>query len=261
MPPDDVVSLFYNLESGEDFPCPRLFSALSSIPIDRKGFSFIITNMIIILLGPPGSGKGTLAEFLVERYSLSHIATGDIFRAEVAKESALGKKVKEFLEAGKLVPDEIVLEAIGAHLRSDKKKGFVFDGFPRTLNQALGLDKILKDLNREISFLFLFEIAEMEIIRRLTTRRVCRQCQAIYNLESKPPKVSGRCDLCGSELYQREDDREETIRKRILIYQEEIKDLIPFYTKKGVIYRVAGEKEEIQRQMKKIIEGQGCPST
>ncbi|MEO0102129.1 MAG: adenylate kinase [candidate division WOR-3 bacterium] len=215
--------------------------------------------MIIILLGPPGCGKGTLAEFLIKRYSLSHIATGDIFRSEVAKESALGKKVKGFLETGKLVPDEIVLEAIATRLRSDKGKGFVFDGFPRTLNQALGLDKILKDLNREISFLFLFEITEAEIIRRLTTRRVCRQCQAIYNLESKPPKVSGRCDLCGGELYQREDDKEETIRKRILIYQEEIKDLVPFYEKKGVLYRVSGEKGEIQEQMREIIEG--CRST
>ncbi|MEO0098249.1 MAG: adenylate kinase [candidate division WOR-3 bacterium] len=215
--------------------------------------------MLIILLGPPGSGKGTHAELLAKRYSLSHIATGDIFRAEVAKKTPLGEKIKTYLESGKLVPDELVLAVIEGYLLESKNEGIVFDGFPRTLNQALGLEKILNRLEKRISFVFLLELSAAEIIRRLTTRRVCRQCAAIYNLESKPPKSPGRCDLCGGELYQREDDKEETIQKRLLVYEEEAKDLIPFYEKKGILYRVSGEREEVQEEMRKIIEG--CRST
>ncbi|MEO0116078.1 MAG: adenylate kinase [candidate division WOR-3 bacterium] len=215
--------------------------------------------MLIILLGPPGSGKGTHAELLAKRYSLSHIATGDIFRAEVAKKTPLGEKIKTYLESGKLVPDELVLAVIEGYLLESKNEGIVFDGFPRTLNQALGLEKILNRLEKRISFVFLLELSAAEIIRRLTTRRVCRQCAAIYNLESKPPKSPGRCDLCGGELYQREDDKDETIQKRLLVYEEEAKDLIPFYEKRGILYRVSGEREEVQEKMREIIEG--CRST
>jgi|UniRef100_A0A7C3YT96 adenylate kinase len=212
--------------------------------------------MIIILLGPPGSGKGTHAELLARRWNLSHIATGDIFRSEITRETPLGLRVKEFLEKGLLVPDELVLLVIEQSLRKGKNRGCVFDGFPRTLNQAFELDRILAQWHLAVSFVFLLEISEAEILRRLTTRRVCRQCQAIYNLESKPPKVSGKCDICGGELYQREDDMEETIKKRIRVYQEETKELIPFYEKKGLLYRVSGEKEEIQEAINKIIESQ-----
>ncbi len=211
--------------------------------------------MIIILFGPPGCGKGTHAEILSKRWNLLPVATGEIFRQERAKGTDLGKKIEGFLDSGQLVPDDIVLEVIRRYLRQNKNRGFIFDGFPRTLTQGLGLDKILRDLNKTISYVFLLEISEAEIIRRLTTRRVCRKCEKVYNTEFSPPAKEGICDVCGGEVYQREDDKEETIRKRIEVYETQTKDLIYFYEKKGLLYRINGElgKEEVQRLLNEII--------
>ncbi len=209
--------------------------------------------MVIILFGPPGCGKGTHAQLLAKRWGFLIIATGDIFRFEVAKGTEFGERIKGYLARGELVSDELVLEVIRDRLSQNEKKGVIFDGFPRTLNQALGLDKLLKELRRELDMVFLFEISDEEVIHRLTTRRVCRNCGEIYNLESKPPKSPGRCDICGGELYQREDDKEETIKRRLAIYQKEAAEVIPFYEKRGLVHRVFGEKEAVQRSLNEVI--------
>lgn len=198
--------------------------------------------MRLILLGPPGAGKGTQAKILAERYSVEHISTGDIFRELIKDNSPLGLKIKKYVEAGELIPDKVVLEVVASGIKNlDFKKGFILDGFPRTLPQARMLDSTLKKLGTCIAKVFYFDTSEDIIIKRLTGRRICRDCGANYHLVNMPPKKSGVCDFCGGELYQRKDDEPETIHNRLRVYQEQTADLIGYYKKEGILETVNGD--------------------
>ncbi|MEO0112438.1 MAG: adenylate kinase [candidate division WOR-3 bacterium] len=196
--------------------------------------------MKIVLFGPPGSGKGTQAELLKEKEGFYHFSTGDFFRQEIANQTSLGKKVQHYLEKGLLMPDEIVIEIVEAFLKENCDKKIVFDGYPRTIRQAISLDQFLEEKNQKVNFCFLIELAEEEIIKRLTSRRVCENCGAIYNLNFKKPKIENICDLCGGQLIQRKDDNEEVIRERITIYYKDTAPLIAYYEQKNKLYRING---------------------
>lgn len=197
----------------------------------------------LILLGPPGAGKGTQAELLVERFHLPHISTGDIFRAAVKEGTPLGQEAKVFLDAGKLVPDNIVVGIVEERLKQpDCNEGFILDGFPRTIPQAEMLDHFLTEAGREITAVINIEVDFEVLIRRLTGRRVCRNCQAVYHIANKPAKNPGVCDHCGGEIYQRDDDAEETVRKRLEVYREQTEPLIDYYRKRRKLKTFNGEE-------------------
>ncbi|MBW2999181.1 adenylate kinase [Candidatus Woesearchaeota archaeon] len=194
--------------------------------------------MRLILLGPPGTGKGTQASRLIEKYGIPTISTGEIFRQAFKQGTELGKKAKEYTSKGLLVPDEIVLGIVEERLKQDDcKKGFIFDGFPRTIAQAEALDKIT-EIDRVIDITSSEEI----IIKRLSSRRQCRECSAIYGINI-PSKQEGVCDKCGGELYQRDDDKEEAVKKRLDVYKKQTEPLIEYYRKKGKLVQVDGEQE------------------
>ena len=207
--------------------------------------------MNIVLLGPPGAGKGTLASRLVEEFGFVHISTGDILREEVAKGSELGRLAKGYMERGELVPDEVILGMVRERV-GDSKDCFLFDGFPRTISQAEGLREIVP-----IHLVLYLKIPEEEVVRRLSARRVCRKCGANYNLITNPPKVPGVCDKCGGELYQRPDDREEVIRKRFRVYLEQSAPLIDYYRKQGILREIDASRspDEVFSQAAEAIRG------
>lgn len=212
--------------------------------------------MRIILLGPAGSGKGTQADLIMETFGFPKISTGDLLRQAVHQGTELGKKVSEVMKAGNLVEDEIVLKLVEERIQlPDCRQGYVLDGFPRNLNQALLLEKMVKD-SQEI--VFEIEATEEEILKRLAGRRVCLQCQAVYNINNDNNKTdnSYRCNNCGSKLVIREDDKPEVIRERYKIYIRNIKPLIDYYAGKGVLFQIDGQKpvEEVFRAIKSIIE-------
>ncbi len=210
----------------------------------------------IIMLGPPGAGKGTQAKMLVERLGIPQISTGDMLRAAVKEGTELGKKAKEYMDAGKLVPDEVVIGIVKERLaQPDCEKGFILDGFPRTIPQAEALDRVLGELGKGIDYVINIAVPNEELITRLTGRRTCRQCGAMYHVVFNPPKVEGKCDKCGGELYQRDDDKEETIRQRLEVYQAQTAPLIEYYEKKGVLYNIdgTGSIEEIFQSILKVL--------
>jgi adenylate kinase len=209
----------------------------------------------IIFLGPPGAGKGTHAKEISSILNIPHISTGDIFREAIKNQTELGMKVKEFLDSGKLVPDELVWEVVKDRLDAeDCKNGFILDGFPRTILQAELLDKYLKEKNADLKVIYL-DASDDLVIKRLSSRRVCKNCGAIYNLISMPPKKEGICDICGGELYQRSDDYPDVIKKRLETYYKETQPLIDYYKNRGVMYTISAEKdrEEVLQEILKVV--------
>lgn len=192
-------------------------------------------DLKIVLLGPPGSGKGTQTERLCSELKLTKISTGDLLREAVRNNTPLGARAKGFMDAGKLVPNELVVDLVKEKMKS-VKGGVILDGFPRSLEQAEMLDKFAKvDLAVDI------EVNEDNLVRRLTLRRTCKSCNAVYHLEFNPPKKEGKCDKCGGELFQRSDDTEKTVRERLKVYKEQTLPLTAYYQKRGILRKVDGE--------------------
>lgn len=208
----------------------------------------------IILMGPPGTGKGTQAKLLSERYKIPHISTGDMFREAIAKKTELGLKAKKLIDAGEYVPDEIVMGMVKERLHEkDCKEGFLLDGIPRTLVQV----KALKTTT-PIDVVIELETQDDVIVKRLSSRRQCKKCTAIYGIDI-PPKKKGCCDTCGGQLFQREDDKEETVRKRLAVYQEKTKPILDYYQKQNKLVKVDGEQPipEILQNITFILEQKG----
>jgi adenylate kinase len=196
----------------------------------------------IILLGPPGAGKGTQARKLAERYGLSVISTGDIFRSQIAKATPLGLEAKRFVDAGEYVPDDITTKMVLDRLeQADTREGFILDGYPRTVPQAQALERALATAGRPLSAVLNFKISDEVAIKRLTARLVCPNCRRSYNVEFKPPRVAGICDVCGHELRSRSDDDEETIRRRLEVYHAETKPLVLYFWERGVLRDIDAE--------------------
>ena len=201
--------------------------------------------MRVVLLGPPGAGKGTLAGLLKEKYCLPHISTGDMLREEIKKGTALGEEIKSVILKGDLVSDELVTKLVEQRFEADLdlKKGFMLDGFPRTVKQAQDLDEILERLKMPLNFVLNMEVWFDVLLGRLTGRRVCRKCGALFHMTNKPPLKAGVCDVCGGELYQRTDDNEETIRARMQVYQTSTQPIIDYYAKQRKLKKLDGNLE------------------
>lgn len=210
--------------------------------------------MRAILMGPPGAGKGTQAADLIERYVIPHISTGDMFRAAIKAGTTLGLKAKEYMDAGSLVPDEVTIGIVAERLAEpDCNKGFLLDGFPRTVAQADALDKILVDLKMTLDGVINIEVDEEKLLQRLTGRRICRKCGATYHMVFNPPADENTCDKCGGELYQRSDDNLETAKNRLQVYNDQTQPLIDFYRVKGLLREINGD-QEIAKVLQDIVE-------
>ena len=207
--------------------------------------------MNLILLGPPGAGKGTQAQMIMDHYHIPQISTGDILRTAVKEGTVLGKKAKASMDMGHLVPDEVVIGIIDERLRApDCKPGFILDGFPRTIAQAEALQTILTRIGRSVDHVINIEVDSEELVRRLTGRRTCKNCGAMFHIFFQPPEQENRCNRCGGDLYQRDDDREETIRTRLKEYERQTAPLIQYYQKKKnirVIEGLAGPNQIFQQ--------------
>ena len=197
--------------------------------------------MKIVMLGAPGAGKGTQAKMIADQYSIPHISTGDIFRANIKEGTELGKEAKSYMDKGQLVPDELTVKILLDRVaKEDCKNGYVLDGFPRTIPQAEVLEDALTKLNDKIDYAINVEVPDENIVRRMSGRRACLSCGATYHIVHIPPKAEGVCDRCGKDLVLRDDDKEETVQKRLNIYHEQTQPLIDFYEKKGVLKEVDG---------------------
>ena len=197
--------------------------------------------MHIILMGPPGAGKGTQAEKLVEEFKVRHISTGDMFRAAVKAGTELGKEAKKYMDAGGLVPDVVTIGIVRESLsKPECKEGFMLDGFPRTLEQAEALDGILKELGIELDGVVNISVPDAELVGRVTGRRICRSCGAIFHVSFNPSRVEGVCDKCGGSLYQRDDDSEATVKNRLAAYHAQTEPLIAYYKQQGVYKGIDG---------------------
>ena len=213
--------------------------------------------MRIILLGPPGAGKGTQAAGIVEKYNIPHISTGDIFRKNIKEGTELGKKAKGFIDQGLLVPDELTVGLVTDRIsQPDCKNGFMLDGFPRNVAQAQHLDKYLKEVGISLDKVVNIEVDKDILVGRAVGRRICKSCGATYHVEFNPPKVDGVCDVCGGELYQRADDNEETVSKRIQVYLDETKPLVNYYSQEGIIANINGQ-QSIDNVFGDIVEALG----
>ncbi|MEA3376280.1 MAG: adenylate kinase [Chloroflexota bacterium] len=198
---------------------------------------------VVVLLGPPGSGKGTQAKRLVEELGTPHVSSGDLFRHHLSEETELGQLAKTYMEEGELVPDGVTVDMVVERIsRPDCEEGVILDGFPRTLTQAEALDEELGGRGLEVTIVPLIQVSDDEVIRRLTARRVCEDCGAVYNLVFNPPQETGVCDVCGGDLYQREDDNPETVRHRLYTYYKETSPLIGYYFAQNLLVEIDGEQ-------------------
>jgi len=214
--------------------------------------------MRLVLLGAPGGGKGTQAKKLIEKYGIPQISTGDILRAAVAAGTPLGKEAKSYMDKGELVPDSVVIGLVKERVaQNDCKKGYILDGFPRNIAQAEVLDKVLADMGSPLSTALLIDVAKDVLMKRLTGRRTCKKCQQMYNVYFSPPKKEGVCDKCGGELFQRDDDKEETIKRRLDVYDAQTAPLMGYYSKKGILKTVmgVGSIDEIFNKVCSALEG------
>jgi adenylate kinase len=212
----------------------------------------------VAFLGPPGAGKGTQARDLARLWGVPHVATGDMLREAVAAGTALGREAKAYMDRGVLVPDDVIIGMIAERLRQpDARGGFLLDGFPRTIAQAEGLERLLKDLGQPLERVIYFDVAEPELTRRLTGRRVCRACGHSFHVVSNPPRRDGVCDMCGGELYQRADDSESTVRNRLTVYRSQTAPLLDWYAAKGLLASVEGEGAigDIGRRVQDAVRG------
>ena len=208
--------------------------------------------MHILLMGPPGAGKGTLAANLVKEFGIPHISTGDMVRAAVKEGTELGKQAKACMDAGKLVPDEVTIGIVKERLaKPDCKKGFILDGFPRTVEQADALTGILKELGLSLTAALNITVPAADLIERAVGRRICKSCGATYHVKFNPPQKAGVCDTCAGDLYQRADDSEETMKNRLSVYEAQTKPLIAYYEKAGVYKEIDGRKaiDEVKAAM------------
>ena len=194
--------------------------------------------MNVVFLGPPGAGKGTQAKAICEKFGVPHISTGDILREAVAEGSDLGLEAKSYMDSGGLVPDDLVVSMVAERLgRDDCAEGFVLDGFPRTIAQAEALEETLETNNMRVDCVVFFEVDDEQVVGRLSGRRTCRQCGENYHLSFMPPTEKGICDKCGGELYQRDDDRAETVRERLSVYYAQTADVVTYYDERGLLKR------------------------
>ncbi len=197
--------------------------------------------MRLIFLGPPGAGKGTQARELAREWGVPQVATGEMLREAVAAGTPLGREAKRIMETGALVPDDVIVGLIAERLRQpDAGGGFILDGFPRTIGQAEALGRLLKDLGQKLDGVVYFQVAEPELLRRLTGRRLCRQCQTAFHMVSAPPRREGICDHCGGPLYQRDDDSEATVRNRLRVYEQQTAPLLDYYRHRGLLTAIDG---------------------
>ena len=197
--------------------------------------------MKIIMLGAPGAGKGTQAKQIAGKYSIPHISTGDIFRANIKNGTDLGKKAKEYMDQGLLVPDELTCDLVMDRIQQDDcKNGFVLDGFPRTIPQAEALDAALTKIGEKMDYAIDVDVPDENIVNRMSGRRACLDCGATYHIVSLPPKTEGKCDHCGSDLVLREDDKPETVQKRLTVYHDQTQPLIDYYKNQGILKSVDG---------------------
>ncbi len=216
--------------------------------------------MRMILLGPPGAGKGTQAKKLVDKYDIPQISTGDILRAAVKNQTSMGLKAKSYMDKGSLVPDEVVVGIIRDRLKEeDCQKGYILDGFPRTVPQADELKKALKEMGQSIDAVLSISVPDEELILRLTGRRTCKECGAGFHVQYKKPKEEGICDQCGGPLIQRDDDKEETIKNRLSVYNQQTEPLIRYYSEEGSLEEISGTGsiDEIFSRIVSVLEKEG----
>ena len=212
--------------------------------------------MKIVMLGAPGAGKGTQAKMIAEKYSIPHISTGDIFRANIKNGKELGKKAKSFIDKGQLVPDELTLDLIMDRFKEDDcKNGYVLDGFPRTIPQAEALDEALKANGEKVDFAIDIDVPDENIVRRMGGRRACVNCGATYHIVYSPTKVEGKCDKCGEELIVRDDDKPETVLSRLEVYHNQTQPLIDYYNEQGILKSVDGtiDMKDVFNEIVKIL--------
>lgn len=212
--------------------------------------------MKIVMLGAPGAGKGTQAKMISEKYNVPHISTGDIFRANIKENTPLGQKAKEYMDKGLLVPDELVVDLVVDRLQQDDcKKGYVLDGFPRTIPQAESLDAALAKVGDKMEYAIDVNVPDENIVNRMGGRRACVGCGATYHIVYNPTKVEGICDACGEKLILRDDDKPETVQKRLGVYHEQTQPLIDYYTKAGILKEVDGtvDMEEVFQNIVQIL--------
>jgi adenylate kinase len=219
--------------------------------------------MRIVLVGPPGAGKGTQAAFLAKNLSIPHISTGDLFRANISSQTELGKLAKSYMDAGNLVPDEVTIGMAKDRMeQSDAAGGFLLDGFPRNVSQAEALDDMLKDEGMRLDAVLDLEVPEDEVVKRIAGRRICRKDSShVFHVTYNPPKTDGVCDTCGGELYQRDDDSEETVRTRLEVYHTQTEPIIDYYKAQGLVVTISalGKVEDVTGRAMRALQREGAP--